>query len=115
MKAVTKTALANIKQNKGRNILSGIAIALTTILLLSTMTFGLGMVRLQAAAVNKLYPTWHIMYRDMPEHKVDTLKNHANIETLGKRIDVGEVFLKDSNVIFLNIDKNTETLNKVKL
>ncbi|MCR1953702.1 FtsX-like permease family protein [Clostridioides mangenotii] len=115
MKAVTKTALANIKQNKGRNILSGIAIALTTILLLSTMAFGLGMVRLQAAAVNKLYPTWHIMYRDMPEHKVDTLKNHANIETLGKRIDVGEVFLKDSNVIFLNIDKNTETLNKVKL
>ncbi|WP_027701707.1 ABC transporter permease [Metaclostridioides mangenotii] len=115
MKTVTKTALANLKQNKGRNILSGIAIILTTILMLATMTFGFGMVKLQATAVNKVYPTWHVMYRDMPEHKVEALKQHADVETLGKRIDIAEATVKDSAVRFINLDKISSELNKVKL
>lgn len=115
MKTVTKTALANLKQNKGRNILSGIAIILTTILMLATMTFGFGMVKLQAAAVNKVYPTWHVMYRDMPEHKVEALKQHADVETLGKRIDIAEATVKDSEVRFINLDKTSAELNKVEL
>lgn len=31
MNTITRTALANLKQNKSRNILSGIAILLTTL------------------------------------------------------------------------------------
>ena len=40
MKTVTKTALANVKQNKGRNFLCGCAIALTTFLIFVVLTVG---------------------------------------------------------------------------
>lgn len=43
MKTVTKTALANVKQNKGRNFLCGCAIALTTFLIFVVLTVGYGM------------------------------------------------------------------------
>lgn len=47
MKTVTKTALANVKQNKGRNFLCGCAIALTTFLIFVVLTVGYGMIRVQ--------------------------------------------------------------------
>lgn len=115
MKTVTKTALANLKQNKGRNILSGIAIILTSLLLISTMTFGYGMIELQKSAVNIIYPTWHAMFRDVPEEKVDILKNHADVETLGKRIDVAQSNIDKASILFLNFDKEAMKLNKVEL
>ena len=49
MKTVTKTALANVKQNKGRNFLCGCAIALTTFLIFVVLTVGYGMIRVQLA------------------------------------------------------------------
>lgn len=51
MKTVTKTALANVKQNKGRNFLCGCAIALTTFLIFVVLTVGYGMIRVQLASV----------------------------------------------------------------
>ena len=51
MKTVTKTALANVKQNKGRNFLCGCAIALTTFLIFVVLTVGYGMIRVQLAYV----------------------------------------------------------------
>ena len=52
MKTVTKTALANVKQNKGRNFLCGCAIALTTFLIFVVLTVGYGMIRVQLASVD---------------------------------------------------------------
>lgn len=59
MKTVTKTALANVKQNKGRNFLCGCAIALTTFLIFVVLTVGYGMIRVQLASVDAYYPTYH--------------------------------------------------------
>lgn len=50
MKTVTKTALANVKQNKGRNFLCGCAIALTTFLIFVVLTVGYGMIRVRLAS-----------------------------------------------------------------
>lgn len=61
MKTVTKTALANVKQNKGRNFLCGCAIALTTFLIFVVLTVGYGMIRVQLASVDAYYPTYHII------------------------------------------------------
>ena len=41
MKTVTKTALANLKLNRGRNLISGFAILLTTLLIFFTITIGM--------------------------------------------------------------------------
>ena len=67
MKTVTKTALANVKQNKGRNFLCGCAIALTTFLIFVVLTVGYGMIRVQLASVDAYYPTYHIMFRQVSE------------------------------------------------
>ena len=53
MKIVTRTAFSNIRTNKNRNILIGIAIFLTTLLLFVIPGIGFGIVNLEFAAVNK--------------------------------------------------------------
>ncbi len=45
MSTVNRTALSNLKQNKGKNMLTGIAIFLTTILIFVIPTVELGTVR----------------------------------------------------------------------
>ena len=53
MKTVTRTAFSNIRANKSRNILTGIAIFLTTLLLFVIPGVGFGVVNLEFAAVNQ--------------------------------------------------------------
>ena len=83
MKTVTKTALANVKQNKGRNFLCGCAIALTTFLIFVVLTVGYGMIRVQLASVDAYYPTYHIMFRQVSEKNTKALQVHNNIPVFG--------------------------------
>ena len=78
MKTVTKTALANVKQNKGRNFLCGCAIALTTFLIFVVLTVGYGMIRVQLASVDAYYPTYHIMFRQVSEKNTKALQVSQN-------------------------------------
>ena len=52
MNTVTRTALANIRQNKSRNTLSGIAIILTTLLIFLVLTIGWDSLSIRFAGVN---------------------------------------------------------------
>ena len=52
MKTVTKTALANARQNRTRNMISGAAIILTTLLIFMVLTVGYASVKVRFAAVN---------------------------------------------------------------
>lgn len=115
MNTVTQTALANLKQNKGRNILIGIAICLTTILLFVVTTVGSGMISFQFQAINTLYPTWHIMYRDASETTVQALRQHADIGELGVRQDVAAMVSDEANVLLLYEDESAITLSKIEL
>ena len=54
MKTVTKTALANVRQNKVRNLISGTAIILTTLLVFMVLTVGNASVAVRFAGVNAL-------------------------------------------------------------
>lgn len=56
MKTVTKTALANARQNRTRNMISGAAIILTTLLIFMVLTVGYASVKVRFAAVNAYYP-----------------------------------------------------------
>lgn len=70
MNTINTTAWANLKKNKGRNILTGIAILLTTFLIFTITTLGSGMIRLQFEAANQLYPAYHFMYRSVSEKQL---------------------------------------------
>lgn len=115
MKTVTSTALANFKQNKGRNLLSGIAIALTTFLIFVVLTVGFGMISAQRAAVNEFYPTWHMMYRNVPKETADRLNLHRSIEEIGLRADFAEAVSDKATILLLCMDDTALKLNKIKL
>ena len=83
MNTVNQTALANLKQNKGKNILTGIAIFLTTLLIFIIPTVGFGQIDAQKAAINEIYPPFHGMYRDVDEKTAGELSHRAEIETIG--------------------------------
>lgn len=63
MSMVSRIALSNMKYHKSKNILTGIAIFLTTLLLFLVPTIGMDLINSQKAAVNELYPTWHALFR----------------------------------------------------
>ena len=115
MNTVTKTALANLKQNKSRNILCGAAILLTTLLIFLILNLGTGMVTVQFAGVNRYYPTWHFMFRQVSQENADALKSHDDIETVGLREDFAQVPDDNALIIMTALDPAGLNLNKTEL
>ncbi|MGM0213515.1 ABC transporter permease [Enterococcus sp. AZ109] len=113
MKMINSVAWANTKYHRSKNLLSGIAIILTTLLVFLILTMGLGVVHTQNAAVNEVFPTFHAMFRGFSEEKKDQLAQHAALETYGLRQDVGRSTLGDTQVVMLYMDQNALDLNKV--
>ncbi len=115
MKTVTKTAIANVRQNKGRNILTGIAIVLTTMLIFVIIAVGYASISMRMETVNRIYPTWHAMFRNMSEDHVNEFALHGEIESLGVRCDFGQVIQEKANTTMLAMDDKMIRLNKMKL
>ncbi len=67
MKMTTRVAYCNMRHYKSKNILIGIAIILTTLLLFVIPSIGKDMVEVNFAVINKIYPTWHALYRNVDE------------------------------------------------
>ena len=86
MSMVSRIALSNMKYHKSRNILTGIAIFLTTLLLFLVPTIGMDLSNSQKAAVNELYPTWHALFREVSE---DTVTKIASHHLVGRKITKG--------------------------
>lgn len=115
MNTVTKTALANLKQNKSRNILCSVAILLTTLLIFLILNLGTGMVTVQFAGVNRYYPTYHFMFRQVSQENADALKSHDDIETVGLREDFAQVPDDNAMIIMTALDPAGLKLNKTEL
>ena len=115
MKTVTKTALANARQNRTRNMISGAAIILTTLLIFMVLTVGYASVKVRFAAVNAYYPPYHAMFRQVSEEDAGKLKSHNDMEEVGLRSDLGEGVDDDSTILFLWMDEIALELNKVEL
>lgn len=113
MKMFNRVALANTKYHKGKNLLSGIAIILTSVLVFLITSIGLGVVNVQNAAVNKVYPTWHAMYRQVSEENMGKIAQHDLIGEYGLRQDVGESVLnKDDFILISYLDNGAQKLAK---
>lgn len=112
MKMINTLAWANTKYHKGKNILAGIAIILTTLLIFLILSIGLGIVNTQSYAVNQTYPTWHVMYRNASEKTKNEISQHANVETVGLRHDIGQVTKDDNSILMLYTDQRGIELAK---
>lgn len=112
MKMVNTLAWANTKYHRGKNLLSGVAIVLTTVLTFLIITIGIGVINVQNQAVNKTYPTWHAMYRNVSEDKKDELLLHADIEKAGLRQDVGQAVIDTSDLYMMYLDNTAQELSK---
>lgn len=115
MKMTTRVAFNNMKYHKSKNILTGIAIILTTLLLFVVPTVGKGMMDAQFAAVNKMYPTWHALYRNVNKDTIKKLAVHSDIKEYGLRSDIGEIAADDAFVSMMYLDEKGMELSKVTL
>lgn len=115
MKMVTRIALSNAKYHKSKNILTGIAIFLSTLLLFLVPTLGFDMINAQKAAINELYPAWHALFRNVTEDTMEKLSVHHLVDKYGLRSDVGYIVDEDSQIAMLYMDKNAMELYKITL
>ena len=115
MKMTTRVAYCNMGHYKSKNILIGIAIILTTLLLFVIPSIGKDMVEVNFAVINKIYPTWHALYRNVDESTVMKLAAHHDVKTYGLRSDAGYMNLEDATVSMMYMDRTGMELYKVKL
>lgn len=115
MKMTTRVAYCNMRHYKSKNILIGIAIILTTLLLFVIPSIGKDMVEVNFAVINKVYPTWHALYRNVDESTVMKLAAHHDVKTYGLRSDAGYMNLEDATVSMMYMDRTGMELYKVKL
>lgn len=82
MKMTTRVAYCNMRHYKSKNILIGIAIILTTLLLFVIPSIGKDMVEVNFAVINKIYPTWHALYRNVDESTANEIGGTSRCENL---------------------------------
>lgn len=117
MNVITAAALANFKKNKSRNLLIGIAIALTALLLTILPTVGLGVIEIQKAAANNFYPVYHGMYRDVNEETAKKLLKEEAFKAAGLREDPAVIYYegRDAVISMVAVDDITVRLSKTEL
>lgn len=115
MSMVARIALSNMKYHKSKNILTGIAIFLTTLLLFLVPTMGMDLINSQKAAVGALYPTWHALFRNVPEDTVTKLTSHHLVERWGLRSDVGYIATDDAKITMMYMDVQAVEMYKLEL
>ena len=115
MSMITEIAVANLKYHKSKNILTGIAIFLTTLLLFLVPTIGMDLINCQKAAINEEYPTWHALFRNVSEDTAKKLSSHHMLECFGLRNDLGYIAVDDANIAMMYMDTQAVEMYKLKL
>lgn len=114
MKTVTKTAFANIRLNRSRNFLIGIAITLITLLLFLIPSIGLGMMDIQYEATNRIYPTYHGKYQDLTSEDALKVKAVKDIESVGFRCDPGMIPNEEYTIFMTSVDETCANFMRFK-
>ena len=115
MKMTTRIAFDNMKYHKSRNILTGIAIFLATLLLFVVPTVGFDVISAQYAMVNECYPTWQALYRNVGSDTVQQLSVHHDIVKYGLRSDAGVWTVKEENGYLLYLDSTALEMYRMNL
>ena len=112
---IGKIALANMKYHKSKNILTGIAIFLTTLLLFVVPTVGYDMIISEKAGISELYPTWHALFRNIDEETAQKLSAHHLVKRYGLRSDVGYMTDDDADIALIYMDEEGLDLYKIEI
>lgn len=117
MSMLSRTALANLKKNKSRNILIGTAIALTAMLLTAALTIIVGGVNTQEQAARDIYPTYHAMFGEVDGETARAIKNDGMVEEAGFREDAALMYCEDTavSISMLSIDRTAAGLARQEL
>ncbi|MGN0396029.1 MAG: ABC transporter permease, partial [Coprococcus sp.] len=115
MNMVSRIALSNMKYHKSKNILIGIAIFLTTLLLFLVPTLGMDLINGQKAAVNEVYPTWHAIFRNIPEDILPKITSQHLVERYGLKCDIGYIVDDDTKIAMMYMDAQTIEMYKLEL
>lgn len=100
-----RIAVWNLKYYKNKNIIIGIAVFLTCFLLYIVPATGYNMVTCHFAAINKLYPTWHAVFRDVDSKTADRLSAHHDVTVYGLRSDIGSIVSGEANIALVYLDE----------
>lgn len=115
MKMVTRTAIANMKYHKSKNILTGIAIFLTSVLLFIVPSIGIVSMDIEFAIINQTYPTWHALFRSVDSDTAAGLMAHHDIESGGLRSDAGTFYNDNADITISWMDDTALELYRVEL
>lgn len=105
-KTISALAKSRITYNKGRSVLTGIAICLTTVLLMGVVTSAIGLFdisRQQAVAAGNQ----HALIRLLNTKQVEMLNNHLDVEAL-------EVNMQFATIIYDNMNGFLNTSSTLK-
>lgn len=115
MSMVPRIAIANAKYHKRKNILIGIAVFLTTLLLFLVLTIGYDMIVSEKAIINEIYPNWHAVFRNISKENAEKLSVHHWVTRWGLRGDLGEMAVPDANIVMLYLDAEGFDMYQQKL
>lgn len=115
MKMTTRIAYENMKYHKSKNILIGIAVFLTTLLLFLVPAIGTNIIDGQIAAINESYPTWHALLRNVDKETVKKLSAYHGIAVYGLRSDAGNMVCENASITMMSMDKEGYSLYRLKL
>lgn len=117
MNIITTTAFANLRKNKSRNILIGIAIALTAFLLTLLPTMVTGQLSLQFQAVNELYAPIHGVYRNVDGETAAEMAEDDAFETVCRREQAGKIYTGDKDITadMFALDETMIELSRLEL
>jgi putative ABC transport system permease protein len=117
MSMLSRTALANFKKNKSRNILIGAALVMTAMLLTAVLTVIIGVVDIQEQAARNNYPTFHAMFGGVDGETARAIKKDEMVEQAGFREDAALMHCddKDVSISMLSIDRTAAELARQEL
>lgn len=115
MKMEAKIARSNMKYHRNKNILIGMAILLTSLLLFMVPTIGMDIINAQFAAVNEIYPSWYGVFRNVEEATAHKLSNHHAVADYGLRSDLGRIVNDTSDITLTYLDEKAFSLYRLTL
>lgn len=115
MKMDTRVAISNMKYHKGKNVIIGIAILLTSFLLFLVPTMGYDLINGQFTVVNEIYPTWHAIIRNIDSETAEKISNYHDIDECGLRSDIGYINCDDAKISLMTLDDTALSLYRISI
>ena len=103
MKTIYHLAISRLKYNKGRSLLTIVAITLMTTLLMSIGSSALTVIRHQQLEIAENARNYHAAFKGTTTDQIFILENHTDVESLSTRESVASIELPKLNA-FLNFD-----------